>query len=557
MARTYGVALASVTSNRDLLIAQLSSFVAWTGEFLFITVTTVYAFEQNGAKGAAVVSFLRVLPAAAALPLVGAYADRTSRRTLLLAATTMRAVTVAGAAVAAHTAHHVLVYALITVSTASHAAYRPTLGAMLPSLCTSPAELAGSNAVRSVLDGLAALLGPLLAAGLLAAFDPAAGFAAVAAASVLSLLLTVAVRYEPAPRDATASNAAVAGVLGDIAEGVRELRRSKPAATVVGLGLLQCAVRGALTVFAVIIAVNLTGLGNAGVGILWAAFGVGGLVAAFAVLGAAGSTRLGSLFGIGVLAWGLPLVVCGLLTHSEVAVGAFALIGAANALVDVSGFTLLQRVVPDHLLARVLALAEAVFALATAVGSLLVPVVDNALGHSGAVIATGCLLPVAVVLTYRRILDIDRHIRVNTERIALLRRVTMLRLLPVPAIEGLARASSMVHVPAGTDIVREGASGDDYYVIATGRVAVLIGEEIRRELGPGDSFGEIALLRSIPRTATVRAVEDADLAVVSGARFVAVVSGSSGTASAAAQVVTEHLGNTATPNGRRLHDDQR
>jgi MFS family permease len=542
---TYRVALASLTQNRDLRLAQLSSLSAWSGEFLFITATTVYAYDQNGAKGAALISFLRVLPAAVALPLVGALADRMSRRALLIVATLARAVTVVGAAVAAAGHQPLAAYALITLSTVSHAAYRPTLGAMLPSLCTSPEQLAGSNAVRSLLDGLAALIGPLIAAGLLAAFSAPAAFAAVAVLSALSVLLIVVLRYEAPPADLDGPAAVQRGVLAEIWDGMHELRRSRHGSTVIGLGLLQCLVRGALTVFAVIVSVKLAGMGQAGVGVLWAGFGVGGLVAAFASLGAAGSSRLGTIFGTGIAVWGLPLIVCGLLTHSVVAVAAFTIIGAANALVDVSGFTLLQRVVPDHLLARVLALAEAVFALATALGSLIVPPLDSAVGHRGALIASGCVLPAAVVLAYAQLRNIDLHIRVSTDRIALLRRVPMLGLLPVPAIENLARGVTMVSASAGTDVVRKGEVGDNFYVIESGRLSVLDDGRVLRELGPGDSFGEIALIRSVPRTATVRTAEPVELAVVTGARFVAAVNGFSSTASAAEQVVSQHLAENA------------
>lgn len=548
---TYRLALASVKDNRNLRMAQLSSFCAWSGEFLFITVTTVYAFDQDGATGAAVISFLRVLPAAIALPLIGALADRVSRRVLLIGATIARSLTVAGAAVAAGTDATVIAYALITLSTVSHGAYRPTLGAMLPSLCTAPEELAGSNAVRSLLDGVAALIGPLLAAALLAAFDPWAGFAAVAALSAVSVWLARELRYEPSPRDESRDPQSAHGLAADIRDGVGELRRSNAGLTVIVLGLLQCVVRGALTVFAVIVAVNLAGMGQSGVGVLWAAFGVGGLVAAFLSLGVAGSSRLGSVFGLGIGAWGVPLIVCGLLAQSIVAVVGFAIIGAANALVDVSGFTLLQRVVPDHMLARVLTLAEAVFALATALGSLVVPLLDGMLGHSGALVATGCVLPVAVILAVAQLRGIDLNISVRADRIAMLRKVPMLRLLPVPAIESLAGGMSKMHVEAGTHVIRQGEVGDNFYVIESGRVSLLENEQPFRELGPGESFGEIALLRSVPRTITVRAAEDTDFAVITGSRFVTAVNGYSGTAFAAEELVSEHLDHDA----RRHRDD--
>jgi hypothetical protein len=208
----------------------------------------------------------------------------------------------------------------------------------------------------------------------------------------------------------------------------------------------------------------------------------------------------------------------------------------------------------------VLTIAEAVFALAMALGSLVVPPVDAAFGHSGALVAIGCLLPVAVMLGYGQLRDIDRHIEVSTDRIALLRRVGMLRLLPVPAIEGLASGITRLHVPAGTDVIREGDQGDNFYVIESGRMTLLDRGRDFHDLGPGDSFGEIALLRSIPRTVTVRATEDADLAVVTGQRFVAAVNGFSATTSAAEQVIGRRLAeneqrrSTSSQEGRSVLD---
>jgi hypothetical protein len=537
----YREALASVTGNRNLRLAQSSSLSAWTGEFLFLTAMTVYAFDTNGAVGVGVIGFLRVLPATVALPWLGALADRVDRRRLLVAMCALRAVTAAGAGVAAAAGRPVVAYALLTASTVCHAAYRPVLGALFPALCTTPEELAGVNAVRSVLDGVAALVGPLAAAALLAAFDAAAAFAAVALLAGIAGVLVAGLRYEAVPPAAAGSPSARAGVLADVVDGVRELRRRPRAAEVIVLGGVQCVVRGALTVLAVVVAVDVTDLGRPGVGLLWAAFGVGGLVAAMASIAAAGSSRLGTLFGAGIALWGVPLVLVGLLTGSYVAVGAFLVVGAANALVDVTGFTLLQRLVPDQTLARVLALTEAVFSLALALGSLATPLLLSALGDTGALAVTGCVLPVAVAARWAALRAIDADIGVRKDRIVLLRRVRMLRLLPVPAIEGLALRLRRCRIPAQTDVFREGDPGDDFYVIETGRVAVLDGGAEIRRLGPGDAFGEIALLRAVPRTATVRALEDTELAALSGPDFVSAVTGFTATSSTAEQVVSGYL----------------
>jgi MFS family permease len=539
---TYGAALASVTRNRNLRIAQLSSVSEWTGEFLFITAMTVYAYEQNGPGGVGVIGFLRVLPTTFALPLLGALADRMSRHRLLVVMCVLRAATAAGAAAAAAGGIPLAAYALVTVSTICHSAYRPVLAALLPTLCTTPTELASANAVRSILDGVASLIGPLAAAGILAASSPANAFVAVAALSAVAAVLVATLRYESVPPEATSGEPQPRARITDrLVDGLRELRGGSRASTVIVLGAFQCLVRGALLVLAVVIAVRLTGMGQSGVGVLWAAFGVGGLVAATATVGAAGSTRLGTLFGVGVAAWGLPIVVAGLWLHSWVAVAAFVVMGAANALVDVTGFTLLQRLVPDHLLARVLTVTEAVFALAVSVGSLVTAPLLSGLGSSRTIVATGCVLPVAVAAYLLRLRAMDADIRVRSDRIALLRRVSTLRLLPIAAIEGLALNLRQVRVAAGSDVFRAGDPGDGFYVIESGEVVVVEqGRDVSR-LGPGDSFGEIALLRSVPRTATVQAVEDAEFAIVSGPRFVAAVTGFSATSTAMEQQMRTYL----------------
>ncbi|MGY1770958.1 MFS transporter [Blastococcus sp. SYSU D00813] len=554
MRGAYREAWASVAGNRNLRLAQTSSVSAWTGEFLFLTAMTVYAFDTDGAVGVGLIGFLRVLPASVALPWLGALADRVSRRRLLVVTCALRAATAAGAGVAAAAGLPLLVYALLTVSTVCHAAYRPVLGALFPTLCTTPDELAGVNAVRSILDGAAALVGPLAAAALLAASSAAVAFGAVAVLAGVAGLLAAGLRYE-SPRRTAAAPGSRPGVLTDVAEGLRELRRRPRAADVILLGGVQCLVRGALTVLAVVVAVEVTSLGRPGVGLLWAAFGVGGLAAAMASIGAAGSSRLGSLFGAGIALWGLPLVLVGLLTGSWVAVGAFLVVGSANALVDVTGFTLLQRLVPDETLARVLALTEAVFSLALALGSLAVPLLVSGLGGNGALVVTGCLLPLAVAVRWAGLRSTDDEIGVRRDRIVLLRRVGMLRLLPVPAVEGLARRVRRVPVAAGADVFREGDPGDDFYVVESGSVAVVSdGREVRR-LGPGDAFGEIALLRAVARTATVRALEDSVLAALGGPDFVRAVTGSSAPSSTADRLVSGYLADDVQRRVTRARTD--
>jgi CRP-like cAMP-binding protein len=78
-----------------------------------------------------------------------------------------------------------------------------------------------------------------------------------------------------------------------------------------------------------------------------------------------------------------------------------------------------------------------------------------------------------------------------------------------------------VHAPAGADIVREGDPGDRFYVIAGGEVEVTEGGRWRRVERAGDCFGEIALLRDVPRTATVTARTDVELLALDRPAFLA------------------------------------
>ena len=406
----YREAWSSVTGNRNLRLAQLSSLSAWTGEFLFLTAMTVYAFDQNGAAGVGLVGFLRVLPATVALPWLGALADRVSRRRLLVVACALRAVTAAGAAAAV--AQPAVVYTLLTLSTVCHAAYRPVLAALFPTLCTTPEELTGVNAVRAILDGAAALAGPSprpRCSRRTTRRPPSPRWPCSPVSPACSLPGCATSRRAPPP----SRSAERAGVVADVVEGLRELRRHPRALDVIVLGGAQCLVRGALTVLAVVVAVEVTDLGGPGVGVLWAAFGVGGFVAAMASIGAAGSARLGTLFGAGIACGVCRSSSSACCTSSYVAVGAFLVVGAANALVDVTGFTLLQRLVPDQTLGRVLALTEAVFSLALALGLAGGSARHLRPGRHRRARVTGCILPVAVAGCWAGLRAMDAEIGVR------------------------------------------------------------------------------------------------------------------------------------------------
>ena len=159
-------------------------------------------------------------------------------------------------------------------------------------------------------------------------------------------------------------------------------------------------------------------------------------------------------------------------------------------------------------------------------GALLTPVVIDALDLRTALVVLGLLTPVAVLLSWRRLSALDAVIVGRDDELALLRGVPLFDALPLPALETVARQLDHVLVPAGEAVVRQGEVGDRFYVVVSGRAEVEGDGRRITTLGPGDSFGEIALLRRIPRTATVRAVDELRLESLRGDGFLALMTGS-------------------------------
>jgi hypothetical protein len=273
---------------------------------------------------------------------------------------------------------------------------------------------------------------------------------------------------------------------------------------------LQTLVRGLLSVLLVVLAIELLGIGEEGVGFLNAAIGAGGLVGAISAITLVGRDRLAPPVLLGLLLWGLPILLIGVVPAVVVAFAALAVLGAGNAVLDISGFTLLQRLVPNETRGRVFGLLEAMVMLTVGVGAALAPVLVELAGGRLALVITGAILPVAAIATWPWMRDSDRHALVPARELALLRGVPMLGALPMTAIEELACRMQSRRFPGGAPIVTLGEVGDRFYVLASGHAEVRMPGNDSHTLGPGDSFGEIALLRDVRRTATVTALEEVE-----------------------------------------------
>ncbi len=541
-----GRAFSTNARNPALRRAQLAFLGAWTAEWAFTVALGVVAYREGGATAVGLVGLLRMLPSALLAPLLSPLVDRGRRERVLVLVSTVRGLaTAAAAAVAAMSGPIAVVYALAVLSTIAATLFRPAHSALLPSLCRTGHELASANVVRGLLDSAATLVGPLLAAVLLELTNAAVVFAVAAGASLWAAALLLRVRYDAPPRPPAPPRPRLAH---EAVEGMRAVAGNRDLALVLGLVAAQTFTRGALTVLSVVVAIELLGTGESGVGSLMTAVGVGAVIGSLAASLLVGTRRLGSWFAVGVALWGLPFVLIGAFPSQAAALALLALVGVGNALIDVAGFTLVGRLAPDEVLGRVFGLLESLAAVSVGVGAVATSWLVEASGVRTALVVVGAVCPVLALASWWRLARIDRTVNVRDLEVGLLQRIPMLRMLPLPSIEQLARGLEPVTVPAGQQVFGQGDEGDRYYVIESGEVDVVGDGVLVATLGPGEGFGEIALLRRVRRTATALARSDARLQALRCDRFLPVVLGYTPSAREAGSVVDLML-DRYTPKG--------
>jgi hypothetical protein len=322
-----------------------------------------------------------------------------------------------------------------------------------------------------------------------------------------------------------------------------------------GLLTAQTTMFGALQVFIVVTAIDLLDLGQSGVGYLNAAIGVGAFVGALAALSLTGTRRLSPAFLVGLVAVSLPLAAIGLWQEAGVALLCLGLMGVANSFVDVAGLTLIQRTVPDEVLARVFGVIQMVWMGAMGIGAALAPALIAWLGVSTSMVVVGLILPGLVLVFGRTVARIDREAAApDANELRILVSVPIFTPLPGGSIEHLAARLVPLRVEAGTVIVREGDAGDRFYIVADGELEVAQEGARISELGPGGYFGEIALLRDTTRTATVTARTDTTLYALDREDFLAAVTGHPQSAEAAESVMSARLAGPAATGYRSAFD---
>jgi MFS family permease len=495
-------------------------------EFATWIAILVYAFERGGATEAGVVAVIMLVPSAIVAPFAAYSGDRFRRDRVLLVDYLVQGVAMGATAVTLFVdAAPWVVYGVATIASISITFTRPAQNSLIPALTETPDDLTATNVVTGVVEGSGKMLGPLAAGVLLGVSGPDAVFAVFAGVTLLGALLVSRVRAEPSavtPPGRMDAN----DVWRETLAGFRTLHREREPRLIVLLLASSDIVVGALDVLFVATAIDLLGIGQSGAGYLSAAFGAGAVIGATATVALVGRRRLTPPLAAGAVVFGVPI---GLVAVTPSAVSApilFAIAGGGRTLGDVAGRTLLQRIAPNEVLSRVFGVLEGLSMLALGFGSIGAAVLIEAFGVQTALVVIGAFLPLVILVSSSHLLSIDRRaVAPDAETLALVRKIPFFAPLPAPAMERVMTNMIPMHVEPGKVLIREGDVGDLFYVIVEGEVEVTSGGKRLGNLGPGAYVGEIALLRDVPRTATVTATTPLRLLALQREPFLLAVTG--------------------------------
>jgi MFS family permease len=540
--------LGSVFRNSALRKMQLALLGSLVGDWAYATAVSVFAYGVGGAKAVGVYFTVRLALMAVAAPFVSTLADRLPRKSLMIGCDVLRFGLVAAAALCLYAdTPSWPVFVLAGLASLASAAFRPAQNAWMPALADSPEELTAANGASSTLESLSFFLGPALGAFLLTLSDVPTVFMVNAATYLWSAALVASIRPRPGAlaseaghEDGSDEDAAPTGLLRETAAGFRAVGGDRNILMVAWLLCAQTIVAGATAVFGVVIAVEILETGPKGVGYIDAAFGVGAILGGFIAIGRARKRRLATDMSVGVVVWSIPLLAIWASPTPGVVFAVIILMGVGNPLVDVNFATILQRITPDEVMGRVFGTVEGACIATMALGSLVMPFLIEEFGLGRGLGLLGIAVSVLVLPWLPRALRLDRDLAVPAG-VPLLEAIPMFAPLTPATVESLARKLTRFEVPAGSVIVREGQESDRFYIIESGEVAVSHDEVLIRSEGPGEFFGEIGLLRDVPRTATITAEVDTVLQVLDREDFLAAVTGHSEARVAADAIVSRRI----------------
>jgi MFS family permease len=520
----------------------------------------VYAFGHGGATSVLVIVLVQIVPCVVFSPLFGAVADYVRPSKMLTISYAAQTAAIAGVCVATGLGASVaVVFLLASVTSLAMSTARPSHAALLPGIVRTPDELTAANVMGGWADGAANLVGPGLAGALYALGGVTLALGVMGALTFVSWAVVAGVHgpnaaamlhdvdvdgeREARPRGSGFSGASAtarrtaSSVGSRVRSNLRQSLRSSQMGDLLILHTFYYVVVGALDLLCVVLALRYLHLGPGGPGLLNAAVGAGGLLAGGLIVFLVGRRRLVGILSVSMAVALGALGVIGAWRNVGFTIALVTVVGVGGAVFDTTSQTLSQRAAPSDSIAGTFSIREALANLGLALGVVLVRVILSLAGLKAALLAPAVAGLVLLVVRWRRLRAIDDAAVVPQVQIQILRSLPLFAALPMQTIEGLAQRLTLEFVPRGSNVITEGEHGDCYYCVADGQLSVTRKGRLVQTLQRGDGFGELALLRDVPRQATVRADSDVVLYRLDKLSFLGMISSSPSASSMAEAVI--------------------
>jgi MFS family permease len=500
-----------VGDMRRVLAAYLGFAVAEMANFIAIL---IYAYEVGGSAALGLVAFLQLAPAAIFAPIGATFGDRFRREVMLTIAYGVFAVSSATVAIALYAGTPIgVIYLLAAVNAMTLTLIRPFHESLLPALARSTEQLTAGYVAGGTIENLGLIVGPLLAGFTAAVWGTGAVFVVTTVLLLVGAILVGRIRTTTAA-DPRSARTAIQMTL----EGFSVFRESRPRVVLL-LVTVVIFLAGVLDAAIVVLAFEVFGSDDTGTAWLNAVIGVGAAAGSVLAVVLIGKKQLAPAMRRGLVLISVSVALIPVVGSQTIALVALAVMGAGWTFVDVSGRIMLQRVIPLGRLSRAFGVVEGTSMAAEGLGSVAGAVLIGWLGVGWSLVAGALLVVALLVLNRRSLEDADVGVLVPIEHLHLLRSAPMFVALGPAELERLALTLTQESVDPGVAVCVQGETGDHFYLVERGTARVVRDGLEVAALGTGDFFGEIALLRDIPRTATVEAASELDLLVLERGPF--------------------------------------
>ena len=491
-------------------------------EWGFIAALSVHAYRAGGTLDVGLLGVRFVAGALSSAVLAPLLVNRRGMLSLIAA---MRACLLgAAAAMVLDGSPFLLVLLFVVADAIVAAAYRPAQSRLMPSLAHSPEELMAAVGGSSMAKTIGQAAGALLGGAAVEFVSPGTAMAGEAAVMLLALLSTAGIGGTPIVIDVGSLSQRLKDGLGAFPSVLGDVH----AWPLVLASVLRTLVRGLWGALLVVVALRLLHAGSSSVGLLQAVSGLGVLIALPVTVAQIGRSRLALPCLLSFLAAGITVGLVSVATALPVVAVLVFIWGGSMAVADATSLSLLHRLLPTEAFSRTVMVMESLKLLTEGAGALLAPLLVALFGLRAALIVGGIPLPLLMIVTWARVRSSDEFAAGRGKIVARLHRVGLFRGLDMASLEQLAAFAQPQQIPAGAEPIKQGEQGDRFYVIESGRADVLINGFKVTELGDADEFGERALLRDTPRTATVHATSQMQLLAIDREAFLQAMTGEAG-----------------------------